>query len=75
MRTFSSFHSRAVSLYLVSTITPRPQAGNPRPRVFRVSEQQALINTYAWKKANQKELRKYAASGREIQTAKTGAMR
>lgn len=26
------------------TITPRPQAGNPRPRVFRVPEQKALIN-------------------------------
>ena len=29
----------------VGTVTfNRPQAGNPRPRVFRVSEQQALIN-------------------------------
>lgn len=28
----------------VGTVTPRPQAGNPRPRVFRLSEDQALIN-------------------------------
>ena len=26
------------------TVTPRPQAGNPRPRVFRLPQHQALIN-------------------------------
>jgi len=28
----------------VGTVTPRPQAGNPRPRLFRLRAQQALIN-------------------------------
>lgn len=28
----------------VGTVTPRPQPGNPRPRLFRLAEQQALIN-------------------------------
>jgi dihydroorotate dehydrogenase len=28
----------------VGTITPRPQPGNPRPRVFRIRQAQALIN-------------------------------
>jgi dihydroorotate dehydrogenase len=28
----------------VGTITPRPQAGNPRPRLFRLPAEQALIN-------------------------------
>jgi dihydroorotate dehydrogenase len=28
----------------VGTVTPRPQPGNPRPRVFRLPEKQALIN-------------------------------
>jgi dihydroorotate dehydrogenase len=28
----------------VGTVTPQPQAGNPRPRVFRLVEDQALIN-------------------------------
>jgi dihydroorotate dehydrogenase len=28
----------------VGTVTPRPQAGNPRPRLFRLARQQALIN-------------------------------
>lgn len=28
----------------VGTVTPRPQTGNPRPRLFRLPEQRALIN-------------------------------
>lgn len=28
----------------VGTVTPRPQPGNPRPRMFRLPERQALIN-------------------------------
>jgi dihydroorotate dehydrogenase len=28
----------------VGTITPRPQAGNPKPRLFRLVEDQAVIN-------------------------------
>ena len=28
----------------IGTVTPRPQAGNPRPRLFRLPRQEALIN-------------------------------
>ncbi len=28
----------------IGTVTPRPQPGNPRPRVFRLVEDQAVIN-------------------------------
>ena len=28
----------------IGTITPRPQPGNPRPRLFRIPEKQAIIN-------------------------------
>jgi dihydroorotate dehydrogenase len=28
----------------LGTVTPRPQAGNPRPRIFRLPEDEALIN-------------------------------
>jgi len=28
----------------VGTVTPKPQAGNPRPRVFRLAEDEAVIN-------------------------------
>src|SRR5690242_19273410 len=28
----------------VGTVTPRPQPGNPRPRLFRIAQAQAVIN-------------------------------
>jgi dihydroorotate dehydrogenase len=28
----------------VGTVTPRPQAGNPKPRIFRLEDKQAIIN-------------------------------
>ncbi len=28
----------------IGSVTPRPQAGNPRPRLFRLAEEQAVIN-------------------------------
>ena len=30
----------------VGSVTPRPQPGNPRPRVFRLKEDKAVINRY-----------------------------
>ena len=30
----------------VGTVTPRPQQGNPRPRVFRLEQDRAVINRY-----------------------------
>ena len=32
----------------VGTVTPRPQPGNPRPRAFRLREDQAVINRYGF---------------------------
>jgi len=37
-------HALGFSHVEVGTITPRPQAGNPRPRLFRLPEHRALIN-------------------------------
>lgn len=35
----------------VGTVTPRPQKGNPKPRIFRVSEQEAIINRLGFNNA------------------------
>jgi len=35
----------------VGTITPQPQAGNPRPRLFRLSEDEAVINRLGFNSA------------------------
>ena len=32
----------------VGTITPKPQPGNPKPRVFRLPEEKAVINRYGF---------------------------
>ena len=32
----------------VGTLTPRPQAGNARPRLFRLPEDAAVINRYGF---------------------------
>lgn len=37
-------HSLGFGFVEVGSVTPRPQPGNPRPRVFRVPEARALIN-------------------------------
>ncbi|HXV23368.1 MAG TPA: quinone-dependent dihydroorotate dehydrogenase [Alphaproteobacteria bacterium] len=35
----------------VGSVTPRPQAGNPRPRLFRLVEDQALVNRMGFNSA------------------------
>jgi dihydroorotate dehydrogenase len=37
----------------VGTITPRPQAGNPKPRLFRLAEDLAVINRMGFNNAGQ----------------------
>ena len=52
----------------IGTVTARPQPGNPRPRIFRFPEQQALINRLGFNNdgadAVAERLRKLRASGR-----------
>ncbi|NRA66431.1 MAG: quinone-dependent dihydroorotate dehydrogenase [Pseudobacteriovorax sp.] len=40
----SGFRSLGLSFLEVGTVTPRPQPGNPKPRMFRYPEQKAIIN-------------------------------
>ncbi|WP_138380445.1 quinone-dependent dihydroorotate dehydrogenase [Luteithermobacter gelatinilyticus] len=41
------------------TVTPRPQPGNPKPRLFRLTEDEAIINRLGF---NNKGLQRYAAN-------------
>jgi dihydroorotate dehydrogenase len=43
-RLISHWHHFGFGFVEVGTITPRPQAGNPRPRLFRLPDDHALIN-------------------------------
>jgi dihydroorotate dehydrogenase len=39
-----AMHRLGFGFVEIGTVTPRPQAGNPKPRVFRLDEDQAIIN-------------------------------
>ena len=39
-----AFHAMGFGHVEVGTVTPRPQPGNPLPRLFRIPEKQAIIN-------------------------------
>ncbi len=41
---YREFSAMGFGFVEVGTITPRPQSGNPRPRVFRLSSDRAIIN-------------------------------
>ncbi len=41
----------------VGTVTPRPQAGNPRPRLFRLTEARAVINRFGFNNEGHAALR------------------
>ena len=48
------------------TVTPRPQAGNPRPRLFRLTEDRAVINRMGFNNAG---LDSYLARLRDLRAA------
>ncbi len=45
----------------IGTVTPRPQPGNPKPRLFRLPEQQAIINRMGFNNAGIEHLLVQAA--------------
>src|SRR6059058_357742 len=45
--------SLGFGLVEVGTITPRPQAGNPRPRLFRLKQDGAVINRLGFNNGGQ----------------------
>lgn len=48
----------------VGTVTPRPQAGNPKPRMFRLKEDQALINRMGFNNHGVDQLLKNVAASK-----------
>ncbi|MGB6035605.1 MAG: dihydroorotate dehydrogenase (quinone), partial [Cryomorphaceae bacterium] len=41
---FNEFSFMGFGFVEIGTVTPKPQAGNPKPRLFRLPEDQGLIN-------------------------------
>jgi dihydroorotate dehydrogenase len=61
----------------VGTVTPRPQSGNPRPRVFRLREDRAVINRLGFNNDGLQTVRARleARPGRRIVGANVGCNR
>ncbi|MCW6511141.1 quinone-dependent dihydroorotate dehydrogenase [Lichenifustis flavocetrariae] len=53
----------------VGTLTPRPQPGNPRPRVFRLAKDHAVINRYGFNNDGHE-----AASRRLVRRQRSGIL-
>ncbi len=47
----------------IGTVTPRPQEGNPRPRLFRLASERALINRMGFNSAGAETVRANLARG------------
>ncbi len=52
----------------VGTVTPRPQAGNPRPRVFRIPAEAALINRMGFPGLGAEALRQRLSRGGRVRS-------
>ncbi|WFE88728.1 quinone-dependent dihydroorotate dehydrogenase [Roseibium porphyridii] len=50
----------------VGSVTPRPQPGNPRPRVFRLPADQGVINRYGFNNDGHEALRKRLDARRKL---------
>jgi len=50
----------------VGTLTPLPQAGNPRPRLFRLVEDRAVINRMGFNNGGQQDARQRLAARRRV---------
>jgi dihydroorotate dehydrogenase len=49
----------------VGTVTPRPQPGNPRPRLFRLDEDEAIINRMGFNSEGMEVLKAHLASSKK----------
>ena len=49
----------------LGTVTPRPQAGNPRPRLFRLARDEALVNSMGFNNAGAEALARRIARARD----------
>ena len=53
---YNSLFNLGFGFVEVGTITPKPQFGNPRPRVFRLEEDEALINRLGFNNSGSEQI-------------------
>ncbi len=63
-RALGAMHALGFSFIEIGTVTPRPQPGNPRPRIFRLTEDDALINRMGFPSAGMETVVRKLQTGR-----------
>jgi len=58
----------------VGTVTPKPQAGNPRPRLFRLERDEAVVNRMGFNNDGAQGRAAAAGPGARISAALSGSM-
>lgn len=59
----------------IGSITPQPQSGNDKPRVFRLTEDQAIINRYGFNSVGHDEVvERLTSQNRTQQSSKLGVL-
>ena len=53
---YNSLFNLGFGFVEVGTITPKPQFGNPKPRVFRLEEDEALINRLGFNNSGSEQI-------------------
>lgn len=61
-KTYKALTSLGFSFVEIGTVTPKPQAGNDRPRMFRLTEDKALINRLGFNNGGAEEAAKRLVS-------------
>ncbi len=57
-RAFPALLKQGFGFVEIGTVTPRPQRGNPKPRLFRLNEDEAIINRFGFNSEGMEAVKK-----------------
>ncbi|MBT4117362.1 MAG: quinone-dependent dihydroorotate dehydrogenase [Rhodospirillaceae bacterium] len=66
----AGLHSLGFGFVEAGTVTPNPQPGNPKPRLFRLPEDRAIINRFGFNSRGHEEFRRHLETWRSSERAK-----
>ena len=69
-RIYSSLFALGFGFVEIGTVTPLPQAGNPKPRIFRLLEDHALVNRLGFNSQGIQKLKEKLDSGAKVTRTK-----
>lgn len=67
-RAIDAWYALGFGFIEVGTVTPRPQPGNPKPRLFRLTDHQAIINRMGFNNAGMAAVKRNIEKSRVFQS-------